>query len=76
MIIMKPERTGARRIVVEFVGVRIGADDAERVAAVLANPSGHVRIHREAPSPALIFALLHRFFSLFTEARFSIIYFI
>lgn len=47
----RPLHSGARGIVVvELVGVRIDADDAEGVAAILADPSGQIRIHGEAPT--------------------------
>ncbi|PKI76678.1 hypothetical protein CRG98_002987 [Punica granatum] len=52
--------TGARRGIGEvLVDVRISADEAEGVVAVLAEPSGEILIHREGP--ALVFGrrMLH-----------------
>lgn len=39
-----------RGVIEELVGVRINADDDEIVAAVLADPSGKVRINRQGPT--------------------------
>jgi hypothetical protein len=53
--------TGARRVVVrELVGVRIDADDAEGLAAILADPSGQIWIDREGPTliPHALLSLL------------------
>ena len=60
------KQTGARRVVVEeLVGIRIDADDAERVAAVLADPSWQIGIHREAPTLIPDVLLLHLIFFFF-----------
>ncbi|KAI6702602.1 hypothetical protein NL676_011738 [Syzygium grande] len=56
-------RTGARGGIVQvLVGVGIDAGDGARVVAVLAQPAGQIRIHREAPAFALA-GVLHPFYS-------------
>ncbi|PKI76676.1 hypothetical protein CRG98_002985 [Punica granatum] len=62
--------TGTRRGIGEvLLDVRISADEAEGVVAVLAQPSGEILIHREGP--ALVFGrrMLHLRSLLFLPIR-------